>query len=145
MEKQLNQSTDADLTDRRAIERLNADWIAAVNARDVGKLTDMVTDDVVFLPPGFSPIRGRRAVEAMYQSFFPQFSTVEQTVTIEELVILDGWAIMWGAESLTLVPARGGLPVNLQGSGMTVLKRQNDGSWKFARGINNSVPSTTGR
>ena len=66
----------------------------------------------------------------------------EQTATIEELEILDRWAIMWGTESLMLVPARGGPALNLQGKGMTVLKRQNDGSWKFARGINNSVPST---
>ena len=81
----------------------------------------------------------------MYQSFFPQFSKVEQTATIEEVEILDGWAIMWGTESLILVSARGGPALSLQGKGMTVLKRQNDGSWKVARGINNSVPSTKGR
>lgn len=145
MEKQPDESTRADMTARRAIERLNAEWIAAVNAKDVSRLTDMVTDDVVFLPPGFPPIRGRRAVEAMYRSFFPQFSHVEQTATIEEVEILDDWAIVWGTESLMLVPARGGPALTLQGRGMTVLRRQNDGSWKFARGINNSVPSTPGR
>jgi ketosteroid isomerase-like protein len=74
----------------------------------------------------------------MYRSFFPQFSRVEPTATIEEVEILADWAIVWGTESLILVPARGGPALTLQGRGMTVLRRQNDSSWKLARGINDS-------
>ena len=129
--------------ERRAIEQLNADWIAAMNAKDIRQLTDMVTEDVVFLPPGLPPIRGRRAVEAMYASFFSQFRTIEQASTIEELDVVGDWAFMWGTESLTLGPVGGGPAIRLEGKGMTILKRQDDGAWKFARGINNSVAAPT--
>jgi uncharacterized protein (TIGR02246 family) len=124
--------------DRTAIENLNAAWLAAVRAKDVDALVGMVTDDVVFLPSGAPPIRGRAAVAAMYRSFFPQFASVEQTATVEEIDVSGDWAFQWGSETLTLKPAGGGPLIRFAGKGMTVLRRES-GAWKFARGINNSA------
>jgi ketosteroid isomerase-like protein len=76
----------------------------------------------------------------MYRSFFPQFASVEQTVTIEELQVVGDWAFAWGSEELTLLPQAGAARIELQGKGMSILKRPPDGSWKFARGINNTLP-----
>jgi len=127
------------LDDRQAIQQLMADWNAAVRAKDVTALTTMVTEDAVFLPPGFPPIRGKEAVARMYTGFFPQFMSVEQTAVVEELEVAGDWAFAWGSEILTLVPQTGGSPIHMQGKGMSILKRQADGSWKIARGINNSA------
>ena len=126
--------------DEQAIRKLTEAWLAAVRAKDSRRLAGMVTDDAVFLPPGFPPIRGRPAVETMYRSFFPQFSSVEQTVSIEEVQVAGDWAFAWGTEQFTLVPRAGGAPIEIEGKGMSILKRQPDGSWKFARGINNTLP-----
>lgn len=126
--------------DEQAIRKLTEDWLAAIRAKDIPGLAGMVTDDAVFLPSGLPPIRGKQAVETMYRSFFPQFSSVEQTVSIEELEVVGDWAFVWGTEKFTLVPQAGGAPIEMQGKGMSLLKRQPDGSWKFARGINNSLP-----
>jgi ketosteroid isomerase-like protein len=49
----------AEHDDLRSIQRLTEDWTAAVRAKDILRLTDMVTEDAVFLPPGFPPIRGK--------------------------------------------------------------------------------------
>ena len=127
--------------DEQAIRKLSEDWLEAVRAKDIPRLSGMVTDDAVFLPPGFSPIRGRPGVETMYRSFFPQFSSVEQSVSIEEIQVAGDWAFAWGTEKFTLVPLTGGAPIEMQGKGMSILKRQPDGSWKFARGINNTQPN----
>jgi uncharacterized protein (TIGR02246 family) len=127
--------------DQEAIRELTEAWLAAVRAKDVDRLKEMVTDDVVFLPPGFPPIRGKQAVEAMYRSFFPQFSTVEQTVSTEEVQVAGDWAYVWGNEILVLAPKGGGPNIQMQGKGMSILRRQPDGSWKFARGINNAAPA----
>lgn len=126
--------------DEQAIRKLTADWLRALGAKDVAFLSAMVTDDAVFLPPGFPPIRGKVGVEAMYRRFFPQFSSVEQTVSLEELQVAGDWAFAWGTEKFTLVPEAGGATIEIEGKGMTILRRQPDGSWKFARGINNAVP-----
>ena len=126
--------------DEQAIRKLTEDWLAAVRAKDAARLAGMVTDDAVFLPPGFPPVRGKNAVETMYRSFFPQFRSVEQTVSMEEVQLAGDWAFAWGTEKFTLVPRAGGAPIEMQGKGMSILKRGPDGCWKFARGINNTLP-----
>ena len=57
----------------------------------------------------------------------------------EELQVVGDWAFAWGTEEFTLVP-QAGAPIEMRGKGMSILKRQADGSWKFARGINNTLP-----
>jgi uncharacterized protein (TIGR02246 family) len=126
--------------DREAIRKLTEEWLAAVQAKDVARLLEMVTDDVIFLPASMPPIRGKAAVEAMYQSFLPQFRRVEQAVSIEEVEVAGDWAFSWGTDSLVLEPQDGGETIRRRGRGMSILRRQADGSWKFARGINNSAP-----
>jgi len=41
---------------------------------------------------------------------------------------------------LRLTPEYGGTDVHMKGKGLSILKRQSDGSWKFWRGINNMTP-----
>lgn len=130
--------------DNQAIRKLTEDWLAAVRTKDIARLKNMVTEDVIFLPRGLPRIRGKQAVEAMYNSFFPQFTSIEQTVSIEEVMVAGDWAFAWGTERLVLVPKTAGAsPIQMEGKGMSIMRRQPDGSWRFARGINNTVPRTT--
>jgi uncharacterized protein (TIGR02246 family) len=122
--------------DDSGVRKVCAAWVDAMNAKDSARLLSMVTDDVVFLPPGLSIITGKKAVEAMYAAFFPQFSKVELQATIVELRIAGDWAFAWGNEILTLMPAVGGAPIQARSRGMSILARQSDGSWKFARAMN---------
>ena len=126
--------------DEQAIRNLTEDWLAAVKAKDITRLINMVAEDCIFLPPGHPPIRGRQAVEAMYNTFFPQFSSVEQRATLDEIEVAGDWAFAWGAESFDLVPLAGSQPIHMEGKAMSILQRQSDGTWKFARGINNTTP-----
>jgi uncharacterized protein (TIGR02246 family) len=131
--------------DKQAIQTLTEDWVAAVRTKDIARLTNMVTEDAVFLPPGFPAIRGKQGVEAMYTSFFRQFSSVEQTASLEEVEVAGDWAFAWGTESFNLVPQASESQIHMQGKGMSILRRQPDGSWKFARGINNTLPQAEAR
>jgi ketosteroid isomerase-like protein len=76
----------------------------------------------------------------MYASFFPQFSSVEQTVSMEEIQVTGDWAFTRGGERFVLVPWTGGPPIQMEGKGMSILRRQPGASWRFARGINNTLP-----
>jgi ketosteroid isomerase-like protein len=49
-------------TDRAAIEAAAQDWMKAFNARDTGKLTALMTADVVCLDPNVAPLSGPKAV-----------------------------------------------------------------------------------
>ena len=80
----------------------------------------------------------------MYRSFFAQFS-VGQTFAPEEIQVGGDWAFGWGNDTLTLTPVAGGLPIQLRGRGLSIMRRQPDGSWKFARGMNNMTEPPQGR
>jgi len=114
--------------------------MAAMNGKDISKLMDMIAEDIVFLPPGFPPIRGKQAVEMMYRGFFQQFTKVDQTSTLEEVEVAGDWAYAWGTERTVLFLQTGGAPIQMEGRGLSILRRQPDGSWRFARSLSNSTP-----
>jgi uncharacterized protein (TIGR02246 family) len=132
-------SRQAAPSNTEAIQQLTEGWIEAVKAKDIDRLLSLVTDDVVFLPPGRPPIKGKQAVGDLYRSLFAQFD-VDQAAINEEIQFTGEWAFSWGSETLTLSPLSGGQPIRMRGKGLTILRRRPDGSWQFARGINNSVP-----
>jgi len=136
--------TAATRNERQEIETLNKDWLAAEARKDIPKLLTLVTDDVVFLPINWSAVVGKEAVGAMYRAFFDRFSVVEHTTSISEVGITDDWAFVWGSDKLILTPKAGGASVELNGHGMSILQRDAQGEWRFARGINNLSPKPAG-
>jgi len=127
--------------DHNKIRRLGEDYLAAEEAKDLPGLLGLLTDDVIFLMPAAAPLRGKAAVESLYRTFFAQF-TSRHAATVEEIVVAGDWAFAWGEESLKLTAASG-QSAEMRGKGMSILRRQADGSWKFARGINNLQPVPT--
>jgi uncharacterized protein (TIGR02246 family) len=126
--------------DERAIRELTERWVAAVTAKDIDRLLAYVTDDVVFLAPSVPPIVGRAAVGSMYRAVFAQFD-VRQNPAYHELQLLGDWAFAWGTDALTFTPVAGGAPVHLEGNALSIMRRGDDGAWRFARGINNLMRS----
>src|ERR1051326_7580141 len=122
--------------DRDRIGSLNREWLGAMQAKDLDRLLSLIADDAVFLPPGSPPVRGRAEVTNMLRTFFSRCNP-EQSVAVEEIQICGDWAFAWGAETMKATPVAGGAPLTMRGHGLSILRRQPDGSWKFARGINN--------
>jgi uncharacterized protein (TIGR02246 family) len=126
--------------DRNAILALVERWHRATRAKDVHAILELVADDVVFLPSSLPPIKGKEEVEKMYRTFFPVYCDIKQEDAIEELRVSGDWAFMWGTDELRLMPESGETEIHLKGKGLSILKRQSDGSWRFWRGINNMTP-----
>ena len=122
--------------DLRAIMVLRDEWVAAVYAKDVTRLLALVTDDCVFLAPGVAPIRGKESVEALYKQVFSKYR-VEQSFWFEEVQAHEEWAYGLGKHSTTLTPLDGSQPARAEGMGIAIMLKQVDGSWRFARGLNN--------
>ena len=123
-------------SDRAAIVRLTADWLAAERRQDVPTVLELVTDDAVFLLPNGQGVSGKAAIGNMFRAYFASFSGDHQATT-DEVHIAGDWAFAWGREATTLTPVRGGNPIALRGFGLSILRREADGQWRFARGINN--------
>jgi uncharacterized protein (TIGR02246 family)/steroid delta-isomerase-like uncharacterized protein len=122
--------------DVHAIRTLAEHWQAAIRAKDLTLLLTFITDDAVFLAPKSPPIRGKQEVESLYRVVFATYS-IEQEFSYQEIRVIGDYAVAWGIDSVTLTPTDGGDPVKGRGHGMSILRRQSDGSWRFARGINN--------
>jgi uncharacterized protein (TIGR02246 family) len=124
---------------RAAVSGWLEKWNAATEAQDLPALLSMVTDDVIVLPPGRPPVRGKSELGALYTQAFSRFR-MEQDSTFAEIVLAGDWAFAWGADAVVLTPAAGGEPIRVSGSAVSILKREADGAWRLARGINNMLP-----
>jgi uncharacterized protein (TIGR02246 family) len=126
-----------DEADRNAILMLLDKWRLATRAKDIHAILELVTDDVVFLPSSVPPIKGKEAVGEMYRAFFPRYREIKHEAAIEEVRVAGDWAFLWGTDELRLTPESGETEIHMKGKGLSILKRQSDGSWRFWRGINN--------
>ena len=126
---------------RAAVEAATAAFHQALRTNDAGALFAYVADDVVMMPPGEAPVRGKAAMRAWYAGFLSQFRTSSLTLTNREVIVGDGWAVEAGAFEWGLAPAAGGETTVDRGHYMQVWKAQPDGQWRFAREIwNGSAP-----
>lgn len=62
-----------------------------MNDRNIDRILDLVTDDVVFMPPNALSIIGRTALEQTYREFFAKLE-VDQTFAPEEIQVGGDWA-----------------------------------------------------
>jgi uncharacterized protein (TIGR02246 family) len=118
-----------------AIERLDKADIAATLTQDPTALTTLWSDDAVNLGFPGPPVVGIKAMGEAYQKFrtdYPEFKVLKYAPDIKNVQIADDWAIEVGNFAGTYKISAKDDPVSTDGKGMRVLKRQNDGSWKFA-------------
>jgi uncharacterized protein (TIGR02246 family) len=132
------QSVRATIVERKdlaAIAKLNQQDIEVTLSQDPQGLIDVWSDDGVRIHEGSPPVVGKQAIGAENEKVhaqYPEFKVLKYTTEITNVQIADGWAIEVGnVEAIYRMSAKDE-PVNLKDSGMRLLKRQSDGSWKFA-------------
>ena len=116
----------------------------AYNSRDTAALVTILTDDVVFLPPGAPAMVGRDNVVAMHQASFRQ-SADRYTSALDhsssEIIVAGDWAVDRGTYVATITPADGGEASAYDHKYIYIWARQGDGSYKLRRAIANPTPS----
>ena len=126
------------MNDREAIQQVMDRWKAATRAKDINAVKELITEDCIFLVTGAPATRGKEAVDKMMTAAYSRMD-IEQDFVLEEVLITGDYAIGWGVESATATPAGGGDAMKFSGYSMTILRKEN-GSWKFARGLNGMKP-----
>ena len=121
--------------DRAAIEGIWETYSAAVVDGDSGTWLGLWDDGGIQMPPG-APARGKDVLDQASPSEFAPGSVSSMNIRPEEITIAEDWAYTRGTYDLTDVT--GDSPVMIDGKFMTILKRQDDGSWKIYRDIFNS-------
>jgi ketosteroid isomerase-like protein len=120
--------------DLAAIEKLHQ--IDIEFTRSQGKrLMDVWSEDAVRFMSGNQPDVGKQAIQATNEKFaaeYPSFKVLSYTAKYKNVQIEDGWACEWGEHESQFKLSPEAPPINWEGKGFHVLKRQSDGSWKFA-------------
>jgi uncharacterized protein (TIGR02246 family) len=138
-------NSDADqAADVAKVQEVWDEYAAAVNAGDFERWIALWIDDGLRLPP---PVLGSRQVgkEEIQAAMQPMFDSSDQTaiINVEDVQILGDRAYSQGTFDITVTPKEGGDTLVLGGSFLTILEKQDDGSWKIAIDCFNS--STNGQ
>jgi uncharacterized protein (TIGR02246 family) len=121
--------------DLAAIEKLHKADVAATLTQDPVSMTNLWSDDGVNLGATGTPVVGIKAMAEMYEQFRaanPDFKVLSYVSEIKDIQFSGDWAIEVGNVQATYKLSAKGAPVNVNDKGMRLLKRQSDGSWKFA-------------
>jgi hypothetical protein len=133
-----SQQNDTRVADLAAIDKLNKADEACTLTQDPAGLTALWSDDGVKVDVPRGPAVGIKALGEMYAKFraqYPEFKVLKYAPDYKDMqtAIVDGWAIEVGGTAATYKMSASAIPVTTPSTkGMRLLKRQPDGSWKFA-------------
>ncbi|HKD11952.1 MAG TPA: nuclear transport factor 2 family protein [Thermoanaerobaculia bacterium] len=122
--------------DLAAIEQLHRQDVAATLSGDPAALAELWTDDAVRLEQGEEANIGRpaiRAADERSRAAHPKARIVKYVPEIKDVTIADGWAFEWGYFTGSYKEAADGEEKPFRARLLRVLKKQKDGSWRFAR------------
>ena len=126
-------------SDEQEIRNLVALWHSATVAGDVDTVLRLMADDVVFLVPGQSPMKGRSSFERGLRALLIDHR-IESTGEVQEVEVSGKLAYCWTDLSVRVVPVSGGKATVRSGSALSILRKQPDGSWVLARDANLLTP-----
>jgi ketosteroid isomerase-like protein len=126
---------DMHAADVAAIEKLHQEDIEATLTQDTKGLIDIWTEDAVRFNPGGTPAVGKQAIgveNEKVRTQYPGFKLLSYAAKYKNLQIEDGLACEWGEHEGQYKLSPEAPLASFSAKGLHVLKRQNDGSWKFA-------------
>jgi ketosteroid isomerase-like protein len=126
---------DTHAADLAGIEKLRRADIDATLTQDPAALNTLWFDEGVNLQVPGAPVVGIKALKEFYEKFrveHPEFKVLKYSPDFRDLQIVDGWAIEVVDANAKFKMSANDDPVTVQQKLLRVLKRQSDGSWKFA-------------
>lgn len=108
---------------------------SAYATNDAELYASTLADDAIVSMPGTTPVRGRAALKAAFESRppLPAGATFEVNPTEFE-IINDDWAYAFGTDTLTLPAGEGGSPIVQTMTFMVLIRRTSEG-WKTFREV----------
>ena len=127
-----------DPADVQAIKKSLDDFVKAVNAGDAGAVAALMTDKTVYAVPNAPVVAGAEAIRSLWQAFFDRLK-YEFSSSTEDVRVVGDLAVARGPWAMKATPkAQGVAALSDSGSGIEVLTRQKDGSWKLDWVVGNS-------
>jgi len=127
-------------SDLEAIEHRRKQWSAAVNERDVDGYLELLTEDIVWLPPGQPALSGKEAFESWVRPFFERFS-YEFVIGEAEVRMAGDWAVERGTFQTKMRSLDDGQVGRHGGTYLVLWRRDIDDTWRIERYIDETQAS----
>lgn len=109
-------------------------WNAAMRRGDAAELALLVTEDSEFWSSGQPPLAGRGAVRESFATLFKTYR-MEQIFDERERMDFGDAVLLRGTEHNVVTPRRGVGETTIHQRVFTLMRRDDDGAWRIARGI----------
>jgi len=122
--------------DQAGIEELHRKDVAATLASDPKLLAELWTEDAVRLQPGGPAEVGLAVIRENDQKQLaehPGAKVLSYRPEIKDVQIAGDWAFEWNDFEASYKESPEGKTVSVHAKALRVLKKQSDGSWRFAR------------
>jgi uncharacterized protein (TIGR02246 family) len=123
-------------SDESAIRELVNRWMIASESGDLPTMLNLLADDVVFMVPNREPF-GKEAFSQNYEQ--TKGTKMKTTSDIQEIKIIGDWAWMRNFLRVTFTDAKGKSSTH-SGHVLTILNKNNNGTWVIARDANLLTP-----
>jgi uncharacterized protein (TIGR02246 family) len=116
--------------EQEAIRAVDAELVAALNARDIDRWLRCFAADARMMPPGASPVAGKKAIREFIAGLLtiPSFSVAHHLETVEVSRSGDMAWVSYSYE-LTIRDASGN-PFVDKGKDVTVYRKADGGAWQ---------------
>lgn len=119
-------------SDQAGIRAADSAFAAAANEGNADGVAGVYANDAVLLPPNLPPQKGRQAIRTFWGGFLDVY-TLRFEIASDTIEGRGDLAYNVGHYRFTAVPKAKGAPgVADEGKFVEVLKKQSDGSWKYA-------------
>ncbi|MFX0182295.1 MAG: YybH family protein [Candidatus Hodarchaeota archaeon] len=119
-----------------AIEEVWKTYASTLGAGDMDGWISLWIDDGIQMPPDVPRNIGKEKIREYNQKTLDQFQ-FKISINNEEVRETNDWGFARGLYSFELIPKGEGETIKGSGKFLTVLEKQDDGSWKIARDIFN--------
>lgn len=116
-------------------------WIAAVDGTDLAGYAEIVCEDVVWLPPGREPVRGRGAFRDWLAPFFEAYA-YEFALDGVRFRVAGDRAVEKGAFRSLMTSRETGEEAEHAGRFIALWRRDDDGIWRIERYLDDTEPMT---
>ena len=124
-------------SDVNAIKNTFAGLVAVAEAGNADGWFDYITDDAVYLLPGFSPIVGSEAIRDFVKDFLKDWSSSFPNWTIEEITVSGDLAIYRYSGIATMTSHDGSESLSENRKYIDVYRKGEDDRWLLARHMYN--------
>ena len=130
----------ADIT---ALKEMLNKYATMCHAGDLDGWLSLWADDGIQMYPGAPSRVGKEQIRAGMKPAFDQFILKIVIMPEIEAKISGNLGFLRGTYTLAMIPKAGGETIDYDGKYLTILEKQNDGSWKIARDcFNSNKPET---